>query len=265
MFTFITKRPFWVNLLSALLLGIILVFSILKLLDFITSHGEFYTVPSVMNKETSAAIKMLEDKGFDVEVIDSVYTDTARMGIVLKQFPEADSKVKKNRTILLTVNRVTLPLVDMPSLEGKSITYALFVLERSHLKLGDTIFKPDFMRGSVLEQNFHGDKIPPGAKIPWGSRVDLVIGSGLNQEPVLVPDLTGMTFEEAQIILQQNGLIVGAVVPDEGIVDTASAFVWKQNPPSVNEENIPLKIQPGQLMDIWLSVLPKKDSTQLNQ
>lgn len=265
MFKFITNRPFWLNFLTAIILGMIIVFSTLKLLDIITSHGEFYIVPSVTQKETSAAIKILEDKGFDVEIIDSVYTDTARRGIVLKQYPEPYSSVKKNRTILLTVNRVVLPLVNMPSLEGKSLTFALFVLERSHLKLGDTIYKPDFMRGSVLEQSFRGDKILPGAKLPWGSSVDLVIGSGLNQEPVLVPDLTGLTYEEAQIILQQNGIIVGAVIPDAGIIDTAAAFIWKQSPPPINEEKIPVKIQPGQLLDIWISPMPKKDSSQLIQ
>lgn len=258
MFKFITNKPFWVNLLVAVVLGLLLIILILQLLGFITNHGKFLTVPSVLNKTTSEAVKYLEEKGFDVEIIDSVYTDTAKKGIVLKQFPDPDSRVKINRTILLTVNRVTLPLVDMPALEGKSLNFALYILKRSHLVLGDTIFRPDFMRGSVLEQVYHGDKIQPGSKIPWGSAVDLVIGSGLNEQPILVPDLTGMTYQEAQILLQQNGILTGAVVADEGITDTAAAFIWKQSPPTLNEVNEPVYIQPGQLMDIWISAEPKK-------
>ena len=53
----------------------------------ITRHGEYLRVPSVLGKKTDEAVKFLESKGFDVNIVDSVYTDTAHMGIVLKQSP----------------------------------------------------------------------------------------------------------------------------------------------------------------------------------
>ena len=141
MFKFITNKPFWVNLLAAMALAFLLIFMVLQLLGWITKHGEYLTVPAVTGKPTSEAIKLLEDKGFDVVIQDSIYTDTARMGIVLKQLPDPNSTVKINRTVFLTVNRVTLPQVDMPSLQGKTLKYALEILKRSHLQLGDTTFK----------------------------------------------------------------------------------------------------------------------------
>ena len=150
MFKFITEKPFWVNLLVAIAIFFILIFTILQLLGSITNHRKYLTVPSVVGKKTADALKYLESKGFDVEIQDSVYTDTSNMGIVLRQIPDPNSTVKINRTILLTVNRMTLPLIDMPALEGKSFNFALDILRRSHLKLGDTIYKPDFMRGSII-------------------------------------------------------------------------------------------------------------------
>lgn len=123
-------------------------------------------------------MKFLEGKGFEVIIQDSIYTDTAKMGIVLKQLPDPNSTVKINRIVFLTVNRLTLPLVEMPSLEGKTLNYALIILERSHLKLGDTSYKPDFMRGSVLEQLYKGKRLSYGSKLPWGSQIDLVIAGG---------------------------------------------------------------------------------------
>ena len=263
MFKFITDRPFWVNLLAVLVLSFLIFFTILQLLGVITNHGKYLSVPSVVGKKTTEAIKFLEDKGFEVIIQDSVYTDTAKMGIVLKQIPDPNSTVKINRTILLTVNRVTLPLIDMPALEGKSLNFALDILKRSHLKLGDTIFRADFMRGSVLAQEYKGNKILSGTKVPWGSSINLVIGSGLNQAPILVPDLTGLTFEEAKIILLENGILLGAIVPDQGITDTANSFIWKQSPPRYDEQKEPVYIQSGQLMDLWLSVDPKvlRDTT----
>ncbi len=263
MFKFITDRPFWVNLLAVIVLSFLILFTILQLLGVMTNHGKYLSVPSVVGKKTNEAIKFLEDKGFDVIIQDSVYTDTAKMGIVLKQIPDPNSTVKINRTILLTVNRVTLPLIDMPALNGKSLNFALEILKRSHLVLGDTTFRPDFMQGSVLDQLYKGNEIKSGTKVPWGSSIDLVIGSGLNQAPILVPDLTGLTFEEAKIILDENGILLGALVPDPGITDTAAAFIWKQSPPRYDDQKAPVYIQSGQLMDLWISVELKvlRDST----
>ncbi|RYY49165.1 MAG: PASTA domain-containing protein [Chitinophagaceae bacterium] len=263
MFRFITHRPFWVNLLAVIVLAFLIIFLLLKTLGGLTNHGDYLTVPSVLGKKTDDAIKFLEAKGFDVEIQDSVYTDTTKMGIVLKQLPDPNSTVKINRVVYLTVNRVTLPLVDMPSLQGKTLNYAIEILKRSHLVLGDTSFRPDFMLGTVLEQQFKGSSILSGAKLPWGSRVDLVIGSGLSDVRILVPDLIGLTLAEAKLQMDSHGLGLASTIVDPGVTDTLSAYVYKQNPPRFTEEKQGVYIQSGQLMDLWVSKEMKviKDTT----
>ncbi len=265
MFKFLTNRPFWVNLLAAILLAFLVIFIFLQLLGVITKHGQYLTVPSVMGQKTGEAVKFLEAKGFEVVIQDSLYTDTAQMGIVLKQLPDPNSTVKINRTVFLTVNRVTLPLIEMPALEDKTLAFALDIMKRAHLKLGDTVYKPDFMRGSVLEQRYRGNSINPGTKIPWGSSIDLVIGSGLDEQLILVPSLIGLSFAEAKIVLDQNGILIGATVVEPGVTDTAAAFVYQQSPPRFNEQKEPVYIQSGQLMDIWISKEMKlpRDSTNI--
>src|SRR5687768_7465725 len=114
MFKFITNKPFWINLVAVIAIALLVVFLFLWMLGVITRHGEYLTVPSVIGKNTEESVKYLESKGFDVVIQDSVYSDTAKKGIVLKQLPDPNSTVKINRTVFLTVNRVTLPLVDMP-------------------------------------------------------------------------------------------------------------------------------------------------------
>ena len=186
-------------MLAAVLLTLVLLFLFLMFLGIITRHGEYLKVPSVAGMKTREAISFLEKKGFEVVIQDSVYTDTAANGIVLKQLPDPNNTVKVNRTVYLTVNRVTMPNVEMPALEGKNFSFALDVLKRSHLELGDTIFKPDFMKGSVLEQSFKGRRIAAGAKVPWGSSIDLVIGSGLSDETIQVPTLVGLKIGRAHV------------------------------------------------------------------
>ncbi|MGC4102791.1 PASTA domain-containing protein [Ferruginibacter sp.] len=265
MFNFLTKRPLWVNILAAAILTFLLLFLFLKMLGWITRHGEYLTVPAVVGKKTEDAIKLLEKQGFEVQIQDSVYTDTAARGIVLKQLPDPNSTVKINRTVFITVNRVTPPMVDMPKLEGQTINAALDMLRRSHLQLGDTTFKNDFAYGTVLEQRYNGGRIPEKTKIQWGSRVDLVISNGPGDKEIPVPDLLGMTFVQAKAYMEENGIILGASLLDNDVRDTANAFIWQQRPERFDEEKKIRFMKPGQIMDVWLSSAMKivKDSVEI--
>ncbi|MEP6674518.1 MAG: PASTA domain-containing protein [Ferruginibacter sp.] len=255
MFKFITHRPFWVNLLAAILLAFVLMYLFLKTLGFITKHGEYLTVPSVTGKNTEEAIKFLESKGFDVQIQDSVYTDTTKNGIVLKQLPEGNSTVKVNRTVFLTVNRLIPPMIDMPKLEDMSLSFALDMLDRNHLKLGDTIFKPSFMKGAVIEQQYNGSKILPGAKVRWGSKITLVVGEGTGNEKMPIPELVGMTYGEAKSELESMGILPIPVPypPGTALRDTNAAYVIKQGQEPFNELHQPQYIQSGQVMDLFIS------------
>ncbi len=266
MFKFITNKPFWVNLLVIIALTALLIWGFLQMLGVITKHGEYLTVPAVINKPTAESIKLLESKGFTVVIQDSVYTDTAKLGTVLKQFPEGNSTVKVNRIVMLTVNRVTLPMVDMPALNGKSQDYAIEILKRAHLNLGDTTFKPSYMLGAVLEQRLNGIAVVAGSKVPWGSKIDLEIGSGLSDEQMLVPSLLGLTYQQAKSTLEEKGIMLASTIVDRGTTDTANAFVYKQNPPRVNEDNTLNYIRSGQVMDVWVSPVMKTlvDSTAID-
>ena len=264
MFKFITNKPFWVNLLAALFLVFLIVFLFLKMLGWLTKHGAYLKVPAVTGMKTDAAIKLLEKQGFDVYIQDSVFTDTAARGIVLKQLPDPNATVKINRTVFITVNRYTPPMLDMPKLEGHNLSFAIRMLERNHLKLGDTSFRTDFAVGSVLEQRYNGVRIPEKAKIQWGSTIDLVIAK-MDNRSMPVPALVGMPFAEAKSLLDGNGINIGAIIGDGVITDTASAYIIKQRPDRFDVQQMLVYIQSGQLMDIWISQqmkildsLPKK-------
>ena len=250
---FITYRPLWVNVLAGIILvvGIILLFA--ASLKWITQHGKAMKVPSVTGKNFNDARNLLEDMGFDVVVQDSIYRDTAAPLAVIRQIPDADATVKVNRTVYLTINRALPPMVEMPNLIGYSYRNAEMILKHMGLKIGDTTFKPDFAKNSILQQSYDGSPILPGTKLQMGSSVSLVLGDGVGNISLIVPSLVGMTYDQARRLLQSNGLNVGAIVIDPTVADTANAYIYKQNPERFNEDGIKQKIRPGQLMDVWLS------------
>ena len=168
---------------------------------------------------------------------------------------------------------MTPPEITVPKLEGLSFRFAFDLLSRNHLRLGDTIYRPDFMKGSVLEQQYNGSKITAGTKVPWGARINLIIGGGLEIQQMPVPELVGLTFAEAKAILETKGITLASVIPMSTVKDTASAYVYKQNPDKYDiDKATPLYIRPGQTMDLWLSPTPlstdslkRKDQKDLNQ
>lgn len=262
MFQFITKRSLIVNIIAAALLAFAVIFIFFQLLSWITKHGEYMKIPSVKGKNIEEARKILEAQGFEVEVQDSVYYDSLPRLSVVKQTPDPETLVKVNRTVYLTVNRAQPPLVAVPNFVGQTMWSVEMQLRSLGFKLGDTTYKPDFAVGSILEQLYNGSSLKPGTKIPMGSSISLVIGGGVQDIEMSVPDLVGLTFGEAKVLLETNGLLLGAVVLDGAVSDSASAFVIQQNPPRRDEEGRPIRIRGGQLMDLWISKNPPvKDST----
>lgn len=262
----ITSRPLWVNILAAIVLSLVIVLLFFLSLRWLTHHGVSRNVPSVTGKTFEEAKAFLEKQGFEVIIQDSVYVDTLPPSGVIRQVPDPDAVVKVNRTVYLTINRAVAPLVEMPNLVGYSFRNAEMVLKNMGLKVGDTLFKPDFARNSVLEQRYEGEEIKQGAKIRQGSAITLVLGNGVGQNEFAVPAIVGLTFGRARAMLNANGINIGSVVLDDGVIDTVNAFIYKQSPTRFNDDGKIAHIRSGQLMDVWLSLQkPVGDSTQVEE
>lgn len=251
-------------MIAAVLLVFVLFFSSLGI---ITRHSSIQKVPSVVGKNAEAAKELLEGQGFEVAIQDSVYIDTAAPMSVIRQSPDADASVKSHRTIYLTVNRAVAPLIDMPDLRGFSFRSAELYLQSMGLKVGDTTYTPDIARNAVKEQLLNGKPIAPGTKVNMGSAISFVLGNGVGEDELNVPDLTGMTVADARLYLSNKGLNISAIITDgASISDTAAAYIIKQSPVAFSTlapgQIVANKIRPGQLIDIWIStVAPQRDST----
>ena len=269
MFKFLTHRPLWVNILVVIALTALVILLFFGSLDFITKHADYEKVPSVVGKNIDAARKILEDKGFEVQIQDSLYIDTFPKLAVIKQTPDGASTVKVNRTIYLTINRAQPPLVEMPNLVGFSLRNAEMYLENLGLHLGDTSFRPDIAKNAVLEQLYNGNPIRSGTKIFMGSTISFVLGNGVGDEIISVPELVGKQYNAVRSLLR--GLNINFTpVFDPEVTDSGRAYVYRQNPTKYARSNDGEKrynrIKPGQSMDIWFSVNPPvADTTAVNE
>ena len=135
MFKFITHRPLWFNILVGFLLALAIFFIFVFSLNWITHHNQSMSVPSVQGKTYDEAVEILENAGFEVQIQDSIYVDTAKPHKVMKQVPEPEEQVKINRTVYLTINRAVPPMIEMPNIVGYSFRSAEMVLKNMNLNV----------------------------------------------------------------------------------------------------------------------------------
>lgn len=247
---FIKTRVFWYNFLGAIGLFVLIIFLGNAILSRYTHHGESLTVPDLSGLTLYDAKEKLSDAGLDFEVIDSNYVLKKKPLTVLEQQPKANAKVKTGRTIFLTINCKIAPKIKMPDLSNTSFKQAVQVLDEFGLRLGQKIYKPDLAKNTVLEQQIAGRKILPGAEIPKGSTIDLILGDGLGNSEMEVPNLVGMNLHEAINVLELSDLNLGSVVADNTVSDSLSAMIYKQSPDFFDSDN---KIHLGDGVDVFIT------------
>jgi beta-lactam-binding protein with PASTA domain len=251
------KSSFWFNFAVVASLAVLLYVLFFASLHCVTNHGEEVMTPDVRGKKADSAIQLLRAMSFEVE-IDSTYEPAMRPLTVLKQVPDTGSLVKRGRTIFLTINMLMPPRVPMPSIKDLSYRSAEMILRNNKLVVGDTSYKADIASGAVLEVYYNGNIITPGTPIPQGSRIDLILGNGLGNTEWDVPNVTGMSVDEALVILSQFNLQPMLVPASqlEQISDTPTAVITDQRPRQYNDAGAKNRIKMGDFIDLQIMQRP---------
>jgi beta-lactam-binding protein with PASTA domain len=243
---FLRSRTFLKNILLLLILGVISFFVIQFWLASYTHHGENIPVPDLRGQKIAKLDAMLNEHDFHYTIVDSFYDPEKAAGTVLDQDPAAKSKVKEGRMIYITINATTPPDVKMPDLVDVSFRQAEAILQSYGLMTGEIIYKPDLAKNAVLEQRYKDKNIKAGTLIPKGSAIDLVLGDGLSENQISVPDLTGLTINEARAMLNHASLSIGTINYEDN--DSVNARIYRQSPEAGDDSYLPA----GGNVDVYL-------------
>ena len=233
-----------------LVFAVILVLSFLFLKIFLpiyTHHGQTVSVPDLEGFEFEQLDEYLSTRDLQFEVtLDSGFNAELKPLTVLKQNPRAGSKVKQGRKIYLTLNSKNAPMIKMPNLVNTLLKNAQETLANMGLIRGEIIYVPDIGINVVLEQRYRGRNLPEGFEIPKGSQVDLVVGDGLGNQILDVPNLIGMDEVDAEFLILGSGLRLGLI----NYIETDSVpagIILRQIPPPGAE------VKTGEPIAIWIS------------
>lgn len=234
-----------VNVLLAVVVFTGLIWLTFRWLEIHTNHGKEIAVPNVMNKSVHDAIKILDDSGLDYEVDSFKYDPKYRPFQVLQIYPSAGSRVKNGRTIVLKVNPRTYAKVSVPDVLDRYKGLAFRQLEQVGLKVGDTLYEPSIQRDAVIRMMYNGTTLKPGTLLPRFSTIGIVIGAGPKRN-ISVPNLVGLTVQQAKAIIAQNLFEVGLVEHEDGGTDD-SDIVYFQDPAPFDVRD------QGMQIDLWAS------------
>ncbi len=251
------SRAFWRNLFIAACIFLCILLFVFFSLRIYTHHNHSLAVPDFTDMSFDEAVKKIEEKHMRYEIADSQYVADKAPKVILDQHPKPNFLVKKNRKIFLTVNASNPGKIEMPNLVGITLREARIKLKSYGLELGELFYKYDISENVVLGQQIKGEKVSTNDSVTKGSQIDLVIGKGLANVRRMVPNLVGLTLEEAKIVATNATFNIGAVIEDNSISeapDSLKPFIFRQKPESNPDILRPL----GSTISLYVTV----DSTK---
>ena len=245
--SFISDKPLLKNFLLASITLPLLFFIYLKFLDIYTLHDRYVIVPDYSGYKLAQLDSISEKNKLRYVIIDSISDLNQPKGIVINQEPKPQTKVKKKRRIYLTVTETNTSIVQFPDVYDLTLRQALRKIEIVGLKVGKLEYRSDIATNKILDFNVNGISIYANQEILKGTVVNLVVGRGLSDEYVIVPDLIDLNRVAAHIVLKTSSLNIGTEFYDENVVDSSNAVIYKQTPPHDNQNQLKL----GSTIDIF--------------
>ena len=219
-------------------------------------------IPTVINLTQEKAVKELEKRGLKANILRTEESDEYDKGKVMKQDPEANTKVDKGTIVNLVISAGRE--VAVPDLSGLTVAEAEEALKDVGLSIGRTSTEYDDIvaKDLILKQD-----PKPDTNIQAGSKVDVVVSAGAEEKivNVEVQNLLGVDENQAISLINQYGLTLrnvdykesedvekglvmsqsitsGTQVAEGSNIDIVISTGKKENPPEEKPKNVDLKL-----------------------
>ena len=234
--------PIILGILAAFVLttGLYLGFTKLKQIQKDSTVQEI-ALPNLIGMTEAEARKAVQDMGLKLEV-KSETTDSSKPYGVISQDPQSGMTVKENSTVYVVLN------VDSNS--TKIDSYVGMKLEEIEAKVKELGLKieVDYVDDDSEENTIIAQNPIAGSSITEGDTLYLSISNGKGSEDNLVPNVMGMTFDEAKKMLEEKGLVVKDpvyVASEETEKDRVISQSIAANQPFENGDTIELNVSKG--------------------
>ena len=178
------------------------------------------TVPDVVGERSGTAAQMLQNRGFEVDVVP-IQSDTVPQDRVAGQRPDPGTEADEGSLVTITVSsgpgEAQVPVVqDLPVDDAVARLREAGLKSEQRREFSDTV-----KNGRVIETS-----PSEGSTVRKGSTVTLVVSRG--KEKVAVPDVVGKAREEAERLLR--GADLEPAVTEREDAEAQPGTVLEQEP-----------------------------------
>ena len=184
-------------------------------------------VPSLEGKDVVYALELLTELELNTKVKGSEYTADIPKNYVVFQEPKAGAEIKKGRDVKIILSKGP-QTVSMPNLLDLSVQQANIILEEYGICQGELsrTYNKKVERDHIIAQ------LPsPATMISRGGCVDLLISLSVQPQAFKMPDLIGLTIEDALPSIEKVKLVIGEIKSSQQPNKPRNIIV-KQTPPS---------------------------------
>lgn len=241
--------------LSALTLLFVAVFgaSTYLSLTLIIKSEDTVVVPELVGKDVIYVLETLTGLGLNTKVRGADYSSEIPKNHVIRQTPEPGSEIKKGRDVRITISKGAT-IIIMPGLTGLPIQQARIILEENDLCEANvsSVHTDNVDKDEIIAQNPQ-----EGKEIERKKCVDLLVSAGVPPTQYKMPDLYGLSPDEAVLLIEKNRLIQGEIKsffdaekPDNTVVSqeplsgypvsekTPVNLVINKEPADMNRQNV---------------------------
>lgn len=161
---------------------------------------ETVNTPRLAGLSRSEALAVLGDAGLTMRVTEEKYSEKREAGTIISSDPRAGQKVEANGTVSVIMSKGP-ERYRVPSVRGMSQSAASQALGAVNLKTGQVLqgYSRKIPQGQVMRTD-------PKAGTPLKSDTEVALTISQGPEPVVVPDVRGMSLDQAQATLSAGGL-----------------------------------------------------------
>jgi serine/threonine-protein kinase len=179
-------------------------------LTLIIKSEDTVIVPQLEGKDVVYALEILTELELNTKVKGSEYTSDIPKNHVVFQEPQPGSEIKKGRDVRIILSKGPRTFA-MPHLLGLSIQQADIILEDNDMCRGE--FSRTYHQQT--EKDVVVAQVPAsGRVVSRGACVDLLVSLGRRPTAFKMPDLAGLTLEDALQLIERLHLVIGELKSD---------------------------------------------------
>ena len=195
------------------------------LLGWFSGDIEEIKVPNFVGSTFEKAQALAQETGLEIARGEDVYSPDQEEGKITSQNPIADSVVSPGKLITVYVSKGKKDGV-VPKIVGMDYKQASEYLKTFGFELG--IVKTE---SSTLPENVIIEQsVEEGSTASKGTKIDVTVSDGKGKETVKMPNLIGKTPDEANAIIDTEGLKLGDATYEETTTTAQNLIFWQQYP-----------------------------------